>query len=83
MAVNAQLETHCYPIPTPERLMQKLSGGYGFTKIDLEDAYNQIPLGPESQKRLTLSTHQGVCFKFVFHLELGLIQGTLSKSWIS
>ena len=32
--------------------MQKLAGGYGFTKIDLADAYNQIALGPESQKRL-------------------------------
>ena len=60
VAVNAQLETHRYPIPTPEKLMQKLSGGYGFTKIDLADAYNQIALGPESQKRLALSTHQGV-----------------------
>eukprot|EP00795_Rhopilema_esculentum_P005001 gene5001-biopygen83 len=60
VAVNAQLETHRHPIPTPEHLMQKLSGGYGFTKIDLADAYNQIALGPESQKRLALSTHQGV-----------------------
>ena len=33
---------------------------YGFTKIDLADAYNQIMLGPESQKRLALSTHRGV-----------------------
>ena len=60
VAVNAQLETHRHPIPTPEHLMQKLSAGYGFTKIDLADAYNQIALGPESQKRLALSTHQGV-----------------------
>lgn len=40
--------------------MQKLSGGYGFTKIDPADAYNQIALGSESQKRLALRTHQGV-----------------------
>ena len=40
--------------------MQKLGGGYGFTKIDLAEAYNQIPLSPESQKRLALSTHRGV-----------------------
>ena len=40
--------------------MQKLGGGYGFTKIDLADAYNQIPLSPGSQKRLALSTHRGV-----------------------
>ena len=60
VTVNSQLETHRHPIPTPEKLMQKLSGGYGFTKIDLADAYNQIPLGPETQKRLALSTNQGV-----------------------
>ena len=40
--------------------MHKLADGYGFTKIDLADAYNQIPLGPVSQKKLALSTHKGV-----------------------
>ncbi len=40
--------------------MHKLSGGYYFSKIDLADAYNQIKLGPESQKRLALSTHRGI-----------------------
>ncbi|KAL5489647.1 hypothetical protein EMCRGX_G018764, partial [Ephydatia muelleri] len=60
VAINAQLETHRYPIPLPEDLMRKLSGGYGFSKIDLADAYNQVLLGPESQKRLALSTHRGV-----------------------
>eukprot|EP00731_Ephydatia_muelleri_P000958 Em0001g958a len=54
------VEPHRYPMPLPEDLMRKLSGGYGFTKIDLADAYNQIMLGPESQKRLALSTHRGV-----------------------
>ncbi|KAL5518093.1 hypothetical protein EMCRGX_G003773 [Ephydatia muelleri] len=44
----------------PEDLMRKLGGGHGFTKIDLADAYNQIMLAPESQRRLALSTHQGV-----------------------
>ena len=40
--------------------MNRLGGGHGFTKIDLSDAYNQIKLGPKSQKRLALSTHKGV-----------------------
>ena len=40
--------------------MRQLGGGYMFTKVDLADAYNQIRLGPESQKRLALSTHRGV-----------------------
>ncbi|MEE4247163.1 MAG: RNase H-like domain-containing protein [Kangiellaceae bacterium] len=48
------------PLPLPEDLMRKLGGGYGFTKIDLADAYNQIKLGHQSQKKLALNTHRGV-----------------------
>ena len=60
VTVNSQLETHRHPIPLPEDLMRKLGGGYFFSKIDLADAYNQIELAPESQRRLALSTHRGV-----------------------
>ena len=60
MTVNPQLAVHRHPLPLPEELMRKLGGGYGFTKIDLADAYNQVRLGPESRKRLALSTHRGV-----------------------
>ncbi len=60
VTVNSQLEPHRQPLPLPSDLRQKLSGGCGFTKIDLADAYNQIPLSEESQKRLALSTHRGV-----------------------
>ena len=60
VTVNHQLEPHRHPMPLPEDLMRKLGGGYGFTKIDLADAYNQIMLAPKSQKRLALSTHRGV-----------------------
>ena len=47
-------------MPLPKDLMRKLRGGHGFTKIDLADAYNQIKLGPKSQRSLALSTHKGV-----------------------
>ena len=60
VTINRQLEEHRHPLPLPEDLMRKLGGGYGFTKIDLADAYNQIKLGPKSQKKLALSTHKGV-----------------------
>ena len=60
VTVNPQLETHRHPIPLPEDLMRKLGGGYFFSKVDLADAYNQIKLSPESQKKLALSTHRGV-----------------------
>ena len=60
VTVNQHLQTHRHPIPLPEDLMRRLGGGYYFTKVDLADAYSQIKLGPESQKKLALSTHRGV-----------------------
>ena len=60
VTVNSQLEYHRQPIPLPEDLMRKLGRGYCFSKIDLANAYNQICLSPDSQKKLALSTHKGV-----------------------
>ena len=40
VGINDQLEDHRHPLPLPEELMQKLGGGFGYTKIDLADAYN-------------------------------------------
>ena len=60
MTVNSQLEDHRQPIPLPEDLMRKLGRGYCFSKIDLANAYIQICLSPDSQKKLALSTHKGV-----------------------
>ncbi|XP_012935937.1 uncharacterized protein LOC106011311 [Aplysia californica] len=60
VTVNQQLETHRHPMPQPEDLMRRLGRGHYFTKTDLADAYNQICFGPESQKKLALSTHIGV-----------------------
>ena len=54
------LEKHRHPIPLPDQLMMKLGGGYCYSKVDLADAYNQIPLSLESSQRLALSTHRGV-----------------------
>ena len=58
--INGQLETHRQPMPLPEDLMRRLDGTHYFSKVDLADAYNQIELGPESQRRLALSTNRGV-----------------------
>ena len=59
VTVNSQLEDHRQPIPLSEDLMRKLGRGYCFSKIDLANAYNQICLSPDSQKKLALSTHKG------------------------
>ena len=75
VTVNPQLETHRQLIPLPEDLMRKLGGGYGFTKIDLADAYNQIKLSPDSQRKLALSTHKGVLLKTRLPFGIGSAPG--------
>ena len=63
VTVNSQLEDHRQPIPLLEDLMRKLGRGYCFSKIDLANAYNQICLSPDSQKKLALSTQKGVLLR--------------------
>ena len=61
--VNPQLESHCHPLPRSEDLIQKLGGEFGFTKINLADAYKQSRFAPELRKRLALSAHREFCYK--------------------
>ena len=77
--VNPQLAVHRHPLPLPEELMRKLGGGYGFTKIDLADAYNQVRLSPESRKRLALSTHRGVLLQNVLPFGISSAPGYFQK----
>ena len=51
VTVNPQLEVIRQPIPMPEDLLRRLGGGHCYSKGDLADAYNQIMLDEESQKR--------------------------------
>ena len=76
VTVNSQLEDHRQPIPLPEDLMRKLGRGYCFSKIDLANAYNQICLSPDSQKKLALSTHKGVL------LQKRLPFGIKIRTWV-
>lgn len=40
VGINDHLVEHRHPMPLPEELMQKLGGGYGYTKKHLADTYN-------------------------------------------
>ena len=67
-----------YPIPKVEDLFANLSGGCTFTKIDLSQAYQQVPLEEESQKYVVINTHKGL-FKYT-RLPFGVSSWYLSKS---
>ena len=60
VTLNPALKTDVYPFPLPEELFQKLNGGHKFSKLDLAEAYLQIPLDKESADLAVINTHQGL-----------------------
>ena len=60
LTVNQVCKVDSYPLPRIEDIYAELSGGQAFTKIDLSQAYSQIPIDDESQKFLTVNTHMGL-----------------------
>ena len=53
------------PLSTPQsrRDFNKLNGGKAFSKIDLSEAYLQIPVEENSSKLLCINKHRGL-YKF-------------------
>ena len=58
--VNPALQIDKYPIPNIDDLYSKVSGGRYFMRLDLSDAYLQVPLDEQSQKLTTINTHKGL-----------------------
>ncbi|CAH8671840.1 unnamed protein product [Schistosoma bovis] len=58
--LNAALQQHHYPLPIPDDLFTILNGGTYFAKLDLAEAYLQIPVALESRELLTINTHRGL-----------------------
>ena len=60
VTVNQALDVDQYPLPKPEDLFATLAGGKKFSKLDLSQAYQQLPLDAESTKYVTVNTHRGL-----------------------
>lgn len=60
VTVNQALSVEEYPLPTPEELFSTLSGGKVFSKLDLSQAYLQLPVDDASKCYLTINTHKGL-----------------------
>ena len=61
--MNAALKDYNYPFPSPEEVFNKLNGGKVFSKIDLSEAYIQIPVEENSSKLLRINPYRGL-YKF-------------------
>ena len=60
---NQALVTETYPLPVVDDLMSALAEGKHFTKLDMSNAYLQLPLDEESQEYVVINTHKGL-FKY-------------------
>ena len=60
MTVNPVAKLHRHPIPKVEDLFATLERGKKFTKLDLSQAYQQLPLHPDSRKYVVINTHKGL-----------------------
>ena len=58
--VNSVCKVDVYPLPRVEDLFAKLERGKKFTKIDLRQAYAQLPLDEGSRQLTTINTQHGL-----------------------
>lgn len=61
LTVNKAAHVDQYPLPRVEDLLCRMAGGKMFTKIDLKDAYLQVPLDEESQQYTVVNTPRFIC----------------------
>ena len=83
VTINPVLDVDRYPLLKPDDLLTSLTGGQKFSKIDLSQAYQEIKLGDESQKYVTINTHKGL-YQFQ-HLPYGVASVCASQTaevWI-
>ena len=58
--LNPNVDTKCYPLPTIEDCLWEIRGSTIFTKLDIKQAYNHLPLREADQLLTTINTHQGL-----------------------
>ena len=58
--VNDKINTEAYPLPCIETIFSRVSGAKPFGKIDLSNAYWQIPIDEDSQEVCTVNTTKGL-----------------------
>ncbi len=60
MTINQASKLDRYPIPRVEDLLATLAGGKTFSKLDMSQAYTQLPLEEKSKDLTVINTHKGL-----------------------
>ncbi|KAK9409967.1 hypothetical protein NXF25_001142 [Crotalus adamanteus] len=57
--LNKALQQHAYPVPVVSHILASLKGGRVFAKLDLAQAYQQLPVDDDAAVAQTIVTHRG------------------------
>ena len=60
VTINQHIESNIHPIPNTSDLLSSITGASVFSKVDLSQAYTQLPLSDDSQKPCVIATHGGL-----------------------
>ena len=60
MTVNQASKIESYLLPKIVDLLALLAGGKKFSKLDLANTYQQVPLDDKFKKLVTINTHKGL-----------------------
>ena len=60
LTINQAAPTETYPLPLIEELLTAMSGGKFFSKLDLQDAYLQLPLDTALKQYVAINNHRGL-----------------------
>ena len=60
ITVNRACTADSYPLPRVDELLANLAGGQYFSKLDLSQAYLQLPLDEVPKEYVTVNTHKGL-----------------------
>ncbi|GFV53371.1 uncharacterized protein K02A2.6 [Trichonephila clavipes] len=70
VTLNPNLIVPQHPLPRLDEIFGSLNGGKQFTKLDFKHAYLQMKVHPDSQKLMTINTHNGlyICKRLMYGL---------------
>ena len=73
-----------YPVPSVTDQLATLEGAVVFSKLDLSQAYQQLPLDEKTRELLTVSTHRGLYrpfrLQFGVHSATGIFQRVMEQT---
>ncbi|XP_032997840.1 uncharacterized protein LOC117042402 [Lacerta agilis] len=81
--LNKALQQNAYPVPVVSHVLASLAGGQIFAKLDLAQAYQQLPVDDATAEAQTIVTHRGAFrvkhMQFGVSVAPGIFQGLMER----